>query len=528
MIRALLSVRFRALSAAMLNRGQKKRGAGTVVLFVILYLYLLAVIAGAMCWTFFSLAQPYHAMGLDWLYFAMAGLMGLGFAVLGSVFTTQSQLYEAKDNELLLAMPVTPRAILFSRLIPLLGLNLLFAGLVMVPAIAMYAIFVEFSAAGILIQLLTLLAVCFLAQAVACLLGWLLHLLLSKLNKSVASVLYMAVFLGVYFYVYSQANKILQAMAANGAQIAQALRAWVWPLYAMGEGCLGSALHLLAFLAIAAAIFGIVYVVLSRTFLNTVTAKRSSRRARKLDVSRSEQKDPIQAVVGKEWRKFLGSPVYLTNMGLGVLLMAVLPVAGLALRKMIMGVLAELELMDWAPVLIWAMLAFTVSTACISTPSVSLEGKNIWILKSMPIASKDILLAKLALHCRITVPVVAAAALILSAAFQCSIWDALLVTAASGLFAVFSGLFGLWAGLIWAKLDYVSEAYPCKQSMSVFVSMFGAMGIPMAAGLLYLLLARDVLTQTGFLGIYSALLVAACAGFYRIMITWGVKKWEAL
>jgi len=147
MIKTLLSVRFRALFAGMTAQGRKKkkRSTGMVILFAILYVYLIAVVGGVMCLTFYSLAEPYHSLGLDWLYFAIAGLMGLGLAVFGSVFATQSQLYDAKDNALLLSMPIPPKVILLSRMIPLLTLNLLFAGIVIIPAMVMYAIFVRFS-----------------------------------------------------------------------------------------------------------------------------------------------------------------------------------------------------------------------------------------------------------------------------------------------------------------------------------------------------------------------------------------------
>ena len=56
------------------------------------------------------------------------------------------------------------------------------------------------------------------------------------------------------------------------------------------------------------------------------------------------------------------------------------------------------------PLLICAVLGFLVSSTCISTPSVSLEGKSIWILKSLPLAPRQILLAKLRFHNVLVVP----------------------------------------------------------------------------------------------------------------------------
>lgn len=529
MMKALLAVRFRALFVGMMTRGRKKKNsAGMTLLFLFLYLYLAAVVVGMMVFLFHSLAVPYHTQGLDWLYFSMAGMMGLFFSVLGSVFTTQSQLYDAKDNSMLLSMPLHPWQILLSRMLPLLALNLLFTGIVMLPASIVYGVEVGFSAGNFLAQLLALLAVCVLAQAIACLLGWLLHLLLSKLNKSFASMLYMVVFLGIYFYLYSQMGTILNKIAANGEAIATTFQAKIQPLYILGLGCTGNWGKLLIFLLLCSAVFGLVYWILSVTFLRTVTSQRS-RKKRKLDLKEGSISKPSQAIVRKEFKKFLGCPVYLTNMGLGIVLTAALPVAGLIFRDKIMELFSLLPfLKPYTSLIICAFLSFTVSTIDISTPSVSLEGKNIWILKSMPLSGRAILEAKLRFHMVMAVPVTAVSGLILAVTFGCSPLDAILVALTPGLLAALCGFIGMICGLQWARLDYISEAYPCKQSVSVLVTIFAVWGIPVALGLLYGLGLAPILSPTVFLFLTCLLLLLACWGLHRMVVTWGAKKWDAL
>ena len=57
---------------------------------------------------------------------------------MGSVFTAQTQLYNARDNEMLLAMPIPSAAILGSRMIMLLLLNYFYEAIVAIPAIAVW------------------------------------------------------------------------------------------------------------------------------------------------------------------------------------------------------------------------------------------------------------------------------------------------------------------------------------------------------------------------------------------------------
>ena len=411
MTRALLSVRFRAMLAAFTAqaRQKKKKSKGMMVLFGVLYVYVAVVIAGVMCMMFGNLAGPYHQAGLDWLYFSMAGLMGLAFSVFGGVFMTQNQLYDAKDNDLLLSMPIPPRYILMSRMIPLLGLDLVFCGIVMVPAFVMYAIAAGFNGVNLLLQLVGMLGVCFLSQAICCLLGWGLHWLLCRVNKSLASVIYMIAFLGIYFSLYSRAGSIMNAMALGGESIGNALKSWVWPLYALGMGSMGSIIYLAAFLVICAVCFGAVYWLLSKTFLRAATFRRSGKR-RALDMSGVKTGSAAQAIVGKEWRHFLGSPVYLTNVGLGVIMTFALTVAGVLFRGKLMAVMEEmtrqgLDIRAYLPLVICVLLGFLVSMMFFSAPSVSLEGKNLWILRSMPVSSREILAAKLRFHLLLSTPV---------------------------------------------------------------------------------------------------------------------------
>ena len=47
-----------------------------------------------------------------WLYRALMGIVSVTLGVFGSVFNTFSTLYQAKDNDLLFAMPITERSVL--------------------------------------------------------------------------------------------------------------------------------------------------------------------------------------------------------------------------------------------------------------------------------------------------------------------------------------------------------------------------------------------------------------------------------
>ena len=341
-------------------------------------------------------------------------------------------------------------------------------------------------------------------------------------------MIYMVAFLAIYFGIYSQADNILNAMAVNGQAIAGALQTWVWPLYAMGQGCAGSFLHFLAFVVICAGAFGLIYWLLSATFLRSAATRKGSK-SRRLDMKQLKATDGNSAIIGKELRRFLGCPVYLTNMGLGLILTVALTAAGILFKSTLLAGLGDMAhtLRPWFPLAICTLLAFLASTICISTPSVSLEGKNLWILKSMPISPREILLGKLQFHCMMATPLIFLAGVILAIVYGCGLADAVLCGAVPALLTVISGLLGLICDLKWTRLDWISEAYPCKQSVSVVIVMFSLMGLPVVLGVIYGLIAPFI-SVTVFLVLTALLLAGICFGLYRALITWGIRKWEAL
>ena len=152
MLKALVKKQFMELfQFFFLNRKTgraRSRGAiiGIIAGFAILMLFLCAVFAVLA----FGMGADLLGQGQDWLYFSLFSLIAMFMGVFGSVFNTYSSLYAAKDNDLLLAMPIPPRKLLASRLIGVYALGLMYEAEVMLPTIIIYWILVPVNAARIL------------------------------------------------------------------------------------------------------------------------------------------------------------------------------------------------------------------------------------------------------------------------------------------------------------------------------------------------------------------------------------------
>ncbi len=526
MLKALLKKQFLELNAYYFQNRKtgKNRSKGGVVLMILLFVFLYAVMGSL----FFSMAavmaDPLIAAGLDWVYFAIMGMMGLALGVFGSVFNTYSGLYRAKDNELLLSMPIPPRRILLVRMLGVYAMGLLFEAIVMIPTVLVYWMAASPSGAAVVFSILLIFILAVLVLTLTCALGWVVALVAARLrNKSFFTVLLSLVFFAAYYWFYFRLNDILQNLVANGAQIGQSLRSSVYPIYQMGLAATGSLPALLIFTGIVAALFALTYYLLSRSFLKITTMNRGEKKA-------VYKEQPVKAgglrsaLLRKELKRFTSSATYMLNCGFGILFLLLGAAFVLIRMGMVRETLATLTanmpmLAEFIPLLAAGLVCLLSATNDLTAPSVSLEGKSLWILQSLPVDPWEALQAKLHLHHLLSgVP-----------AILCTLALALVIRADIGLtasmvlfvagFVLLSASLGLVLDLKRPNLSWTNESIPVKQSLSVFLALFGGWFLAvLATGAYYL--CRSLLNPQQYLLIAGVVLVLLT----RLLNRWIQKK----
>lgn len=108
-----------------------------------------------------------------------------------------------------------------------------------------------------------------------------------------------------------------------------------------------------------------------------------------------------------------------------------------------------------------------------TAPSVSLEGKTLWILRSMPVTTQQILRAKLAMQLLLSGISVLFAAICTCIAFAVPIGSTIAVILACLSLVVLLAEFGLFLDLKKPNLNWTTEITPIKQSSSVMFALLG-------------------------------------------------------
>lgn len=522
MLKALLKKQLLGIFQSSVKRsafGKKSKKSGTVI-YVLLLVYLLALFGGMFLSLMHSLCNPLHEMGLDWLYFVYAAIIATVLGVFGSVFMAQSQLYQAKDNELLLSLPIPAGYILLCRMVPLYLQTLLFESIVLIPCFIVYATHLGIQTLQLFAWILLELCIPLFGLVLSCLLGWLVAMLTARMrNKAAFTIILSLAFLGGYYYVYFRFSSYLQMILLNSAAIGASIKGYGYILYLLGTGALGNLAGLATAVAICIVLFGILYLVLSRTYLNILTAQHNTAKAkyrRKAMVLHSSD----STLLKKEWKRFTSSATYLMNSGFGVIMLLVAIFGVIFKGNTIVETLNQIP--GYAgnlPLIATAAITLICSTNLVSAPSVSLEGKNLWILQSFPVEPIRVLNAKLKLHILVSAPIAAAAALVFSVLTSAGILMTVFMILAPIVSIVFFGCFGLMINLLKPMMDWDNEAQVVKQSASVMLSLFLSWGIALIPLGLYFLFGKRM-EPALFLLLCTVLFACGTAVVYN----WIVKK----
>lgn len=472
-------------------RDGKRRDAKGILIFSALYLFVFASLGFFFYTIAQSLCSSLCAIGYGWLYFALISLMAVFAGVFGSVFNTYSSLYKAQDNDLLLSMPITARQILVVRLSGVYVLGLLYEMIVMLPALIAWFIYGNVSPLGILFCIIIPFVLSFLILTFSCLLGWVIALFSGKFkNENAISVIISLAFIAVYYYIYFNANKLLTSILSNPGGIAKVIKSWLYPLYHLGFAASGEPISMLIFTGFVGLIFVIIYLLMSHSFFKLATVKKGNKKnLYKIDLVKSNSINT--ALFKKELKRFTSSANYMLNCGMGILLMIIAAVFLVIKGEMLVSLIPLLYngAEEIIPLIITCIVCFTLSAVYITAPSVSLEGKNIWILQMLPVRAWQVLKAKLMLQLILTLP--SALFLTLCAVFvlKPTAISVVLIVITVFLFAIFTAVFGLYLNLKTPNLAWKSEIVPIKQSFSVTVVLFGGWIILVALGVGYYFLS---------------------------------------
>ncbi|MFW6319918.1 MAG: hypothetical protein ACOC1L_06995, partial [Bacillota bacterium] len=446
------------------------------VLIIFAILYALITFFGAIGFIFFDLAEQFHNVGLEALLLNFLFTYVIGLSILFVFVRASGYLFYYKDFDLLAPLPLTPRTLFIAKLLVLMLLIYLSAFLFTSPISFSYFYWSDWSGLSIIYFIIAFLTLPLIPLIIVTIVAYLIARITAKLRyaKLINLALMLILFIGsmVFMFVISNTgntNPLLgqQTFMTNIEQFYPPLR---WFVQAVNHQ------HLLSLLWLM--LFNIVPFVLFIMFAPSIVHKlnqagiRSATHSTKKDIV-FKQRHVVQTLIIKEFKKLYNIPIYAFNVGLGPLILILLPLASIIFRSSIEAVMMNVsEIPVGLDMTVLLIFAFSISMAYTSAISLSLEGKNFWIIKSLPLSAKTIIGSKILFNIILTVPLAMIGLAILLITLDLSLGNVIAMMIGLTLFAFLTSSLNAIYNLLLPKLDYKNEVEVIKQSISALLGIF--------------------------------------------------------
>ena len=448
-------------------------------------------------------------------------LCALTISALSFVFTlfkTNGYLFNFKEYDMLMSLPFEARTVASSKYLYMYLKSLPWYLCVSMAVMLGYAIIAD---PGIWAYPLWILLTFFLPvipMLAATFLGFLIAKVSSRFKKTnliqtVLTFVFIAFSFSFRFIVEGlfRDDKMQEALAKASEATDQAAHIYApagWFADAITKGNVLSALLLVS---VSGLLFAAVFHLLGNSYQRINSALKSRAASRNFEMSEQRRHSVVNAIAFKEFKRFTSSTIYMTNAGMGEVFAVLLGVVTLVIGfDRILDIVTREAPFDHSilqpaiPFIAYFFIGMVATTAC----SPSLEGKNYWIIQSLPLSMKSVYQGKMLFNLYLTVPFMTFSVLCMCVSLRVPVLDTILSLVLGVALCAFSTTWGCVCGVKHIRLDWENEVEVIKQGTAVTIYLLPNMLVTMGLTALVIFLGQHVnhgLIALGFTLIASVL-----------------------
>ena len=427
-----------------------------------------------------------------------------------SFFSNRHSLYQEKGYEILCTLPVSKKMIAVSRITRSYLTYLLLNAVLMMPSFVIYTIYKKTSVSFCLSGICGILFLPMIPYVCTALLNSMIVFASSySRHKATISILcnfiviglpFLPVFKNQDFFVFqdllSKKELSLQELDSSFTLLEEQIQNLYLPASLFSSGCQGNLkdlillifLSLIVFISITLLLISRYETICQRSFSGSFKQAAPCKQAAKTSL--------LNSLYKKEKKYYFSCPVYASNTIIGPLLSILFSFSLFFIDLSGIQKLLPLPIHTLCPVL-WSAVCCFFSASSIS---VSMEGKNIWILKSLPIPVKTILDSKILWNLTLMVPGYLSLQIALFVLFSPGFFGILWQIFFPVLYVFFLIILTIHTDLKFGKFDWDKEETMVKASLSSLIgSLCDLITSALIAAILFLFPGSHTLyVQTGF------------------------------
>jgi len=479
------------------NADTKKKGMKRALLQTVLIVVLL-----------FFVSYTYSRMISGMMFIYVCCALALVMCITTGFQSASGELYEFKDYDFLVSLPIRKSVIVSTKLLAFYLVELMYsAGILLLPllrwGIGTSEPFIYFfnGISGLLFfPLVPMALVCFISYFLKRVSSLFKH---KNIAGTIISVGFFLVYTGALMsFEFSDNNEI----AVKLMKVFKYLPNVDWYIRGAFDHSFGYALLADLFSLGVMALF--IFFFASNIVKLNEKLKNNSYHVENFKWKNSKKNSVFSALFKKDFRTFLTSPSYILSTSVGMFFLIVGMIVLFMYSKEVKMLKTELEIWD-SEIYSFAFMAvmYVGFLSPVSAVGINLEGKKLWIIKSLPLSYRDIFLSKILLNFL----VVFIPSLLFSVSLGINaetelIWIILLIIS-SAIISLSISLISLWMNLLFPKLNADNDNAAIKNSPSLLICLFGGMIITLGLFFLYLFVFAEYLDTVQYVALLQLFLL---------------------
>lgn len=382
-----------------------------------------------------------------------------------------------RDYDMVMSLPVKSSDVVLSRITMVYLANLLVSMIVILPAVVIFGLNTDVGIVANLIFLLSILFMPVIPMIVSLGLGVLITAVSSRSkHKNIFSLVLSTLAVLLIVVASTKAQNMDSSEILNIGLVLSNIANRVYPPAAFISIAVLNQdwLYFFAFAGLSVLVGGIFVMIVAHFYqmMNTVTFSHAVTKyvGKPLKIS-----SPVRAMYKREFDRYFSCTIYALNSTIGMVLLLVVSVMLLFISPEMLeqqSGFAGLSQMlrQMLPMVIAVFITMTSTTAA----SLSLEGKNRWLMCSAPVRTIDIFNSKIAVNLTVISPFAVASILLLGIRMKVSPVQITLLCIVPAVYACFISVLGMYMNVRFPKYDWTSEYYAVKGGA---VSVLATMGV---------------------------------------------------
>ena len=465
---------------------------------------------------------------LEYISILMFYLAAVLVMFMMTTYKARGALFGAKDTQFLLSLPIPNSSILTMRILNMMFFNYLIGSLLMIPPTFAYSWFGN--DVNWLLLIVGLIFIPFIPTMLACCVGSIIGLTISKSkHKSIIEAIMSFVFIFLIFGVAVNFGDILTNIFEMSEDVLIVFKQVYFPIVWLFKAVTESNIVSMILFAIINLVCLALFVVFFNKAFVTINQNMAEKfRNAQFELKLAKQYSQTISLLIKELKLYTQSSIHMLNTCFGSVSVLIFALSTFFYDKSsILNAFSQFNIVISPEEFVMGICGTMIALSCTTPASISMEGKSLWCLRSMPIKEMTIFNSKMLVDLCFIMPANIISAIIIGINFDVNLKSMFLIV----LFMILVGAsmthFGLILNLLFPKLKFKTDVEVVKQSMAANLAVYIPMIVLVISIFVYMIIKRFIIFDF-FVLVYIGIMFVILVILHVLLRTYGVRKFRTL